>query len=206
MAIIGKVQTGWAGTSGGPGLTQLYIADIALGAISQAQAQASVNAVRTFWNAIAAYLPNELTLTVSQVVDQYNPDDGELTTTITAVTAPATVAGTDTGSYSMASGMKANLQTNNIRNGRRVRGAIYIVPAASIAMNNLGVVPSAARTAVNTAGNTMITSLATANVNLLVWGRPIKAEDGTVTRNGTANFVQTVDTNEKTAVLRGRRD
>ena len=73
-------------------------------------------------------------------------------------------------------------------------------------MNTSGVVPSAARTAVNAAGTTMIASLAAVNVNLIVWGRPVKDSGGTVTRNGSVNYVQSFDTNEKGAILRGRRD
>lgn len=206
MAIIGKVATGWAGTSGGPGLTQVYIEDIGSAAITQTQAQTAVNAMRTFWDAVKAYMPDELVLTVQPVVDQYDPAGGTLVGTITAVTAPTAVQGTSAAVYSMASGIKANLQTNNIRNGRRVRGSIYIVPAASGAMNALGSVASATRTAINAAGATMIASLAAVNLNLIVWGRPLRAMDGTLIRTGTVNYVQAMDTNEKSAVLRGRRD
>jgi hypothetical protein len=206
MAIIGKVGTTWAGTSGGPGLTQLYIEDIGSAALTQSQAQAAVNAVRAFWDAGKTYLPDEIVLTVGTVVDMYDPADGQLVNTITAVTPPATVAGTSATSYAMAAGLKVNLQTANIRNGRRVRGSIYVVPATTAAMTTGGAAASAARTAFNTAGNALMAALATVNVNLIVWGRPLFDDQGALLRNGSVNYVTAVETNEKLAVLRGRRD
>jgi hypothetical protein len=203
---IFKVSTGWAGTTGGPGLTQMYFEDIGAAAPTQAQAQNAVNAVRSFWDAVKAYVPNEVSLQVATAVDSYNHLDGALTGAIVAATPPAAVVGTGAGSYSMASGLKVNLLTANIRNGRRVRGSIYIVPTDIVAFTNAGVVSAGTRGAINTAGSGLITALAGQNTNLIVWGRPLKNDAGTVTRNGSVNYVTTIETNEKGAVLRGRRD
>lgn len=206
MPVIGKVATAWAGTSGGPGITQLYVANTALGNLTAGEAQTAVNAVRAFWDPVKAYLPDEVTLTVQPTVDQYRDTDGELVNSVTAATPPASVIGTSATAFMMAAGMKANLQTSTIRNGRRVRGAIYIVPATTAAMTTSGMVAAAARLAVNNAGATLISTLATANMNLVVWSRPLKDAGGTVVRNGAWTSVQTIETNEKAAVLRGRRD
>jgi hypothetical protein len=165
-----------------------------------------VNAVRAFWDATKAYLPDEVTLTTVPIVDQYDPADGELVGTITAATPPASVTGTSATAYLMAAGLKVNLQTNNIRNGRRVRGSIYVVPVTTAAMTTGGLVSATARTAYNSAGATLISALATVNVNLIVWGRPLKDGAGTVVRTGTVNYVTLCETNEKSAILRGRRD
>ena len=205
MSIF-KVATGWTGTTGGPGLTQLYFQATTDATPSQTQAQTAVNAVRAFWAALAAILPNEIILTVSPQVDVFNQLDGALTASVLAASAPAAVAGTDTGAYAMASGVKANLQTNEIRNGRRVRGSIYIVPAGSTTQTAFGTIASATRTTVNTAGNTIISTVAGQNTNLIVWGRPLKDSQGNITRNGSVNFVQGFDTIEKGCILRGRRD
>lgn len=206
MARIGKVSTAWAGTSGGPGLTQLYIEDTASGALSQSQAQAAVNAVRAFWDSAKGYTPDEVTWTVNPVVDQYDPAEGDLIGTITAATPPLSVIGTSTAVYAMAAGIKVNLQTSNIRNGRRVRGSMYLVPATTAAMTAAGVISSGARTALNASGVTLISALATVNVNLIVWGRPLRDNQGALLRNGTVNYVTLLETNEKACILRGRRD
>jgi len=207
MAIIGKVATGWTGTSGGPGLTQLYVEKTSSLALTAADAQIAVNAVRAFWDAIKGNAPDEIVWVVQPTVDMYDPANGTLVDTITATTAPVGVQGGSAAVYSMAAGIKVNLQTNEIRNGRRVRGSIYIVPASSVAMTSTGNVGSSIRTAINTAGNAMIAALVAGNMNLIVWGRPLKDPvTQAVTRAGTVNYVQAVDTGEKSAILRGRRD
>ena len=159
-----------------------------------------------FWSSCAGVLPNEVLLTVSPQVDVFNQLNGELTNSVIAATPPNSVAGTDTGAYAMASGVKATLQTNEIRNGRRVRGAIYIVPAGFSSLTNLGVIAAGSRNVVNAAGAALIAAVIAQNVNLIVWGRPVKDSGGNVTRDGSVNFVQGFDAQEKGCILRGRRD
>lgn len=204
---IGVVRTAWAGTSGGPGVNQLYVQDTGtFGQLTTTQAQNAVNAVRNYWLALAALLPNEITLTTSTVVDQYDVSTGTLTYSTTAATQPTTVAGIDTGSYSMAAGIKMQLQTGVIRNGRRVRGSVYIVPAASSAMSALGTVGTTPRNTINTAGAALITALASSSLALVVFSRPIPTGQPNGPRTGDVATVTAVDTSEKGAVLRGRRD
>lgn len=204
--MIGKVVTTWAGTSGGPGINQLYILATGQTLITASQAQSAVNAVRTFWNAAASYLPDEIVLATQPVIDMYDHGNGTLTNTVSAATPPATVVGTSTAAYSMAAGVKVNLQTGAIQNGRRVRGTVYIVPAGGNALNTVGSTAAATRTAMNAAGATLLSSLGTAGLQLLVWSRPVKDAGGNITRQGTVNPVTTIDTAEKSAILRGRRD
>lgn len=200
---VGVVRTAWAGTSGGPGVTQLFIREGAGAFWTATQAQNAVNAVRTFWNAVAATLPDDVVLTVQPVVDIYNEIDGQLQASVTAATPPASVAGTSTGVFAMASGMKVNLNTNVIRFGRRVRGSFFIVPAASTVYTTGGAVASTVRTSVNTAAATMVSSLSSSGLELVVYSRP---QTVPTARVGATSLVATVETNEKAAVLRGRRD
>lgn len=201
---VGVVRTHWAGTSGGPGLTQLFFQDATGASISSAQATTVTGAVRTFWSSVATYLPDEINLTVSPAVDVYDIPSQELVASVTATAIPANVLGASTVVYSMAAGLKVNLITNVIATGRRVKGAIYIVPAGSNAFSVSGVALPAARTAINTAGNTLLTNIASAGCNLVVYSRP-KIKDG-LEVNGHTSVVATLEVNEKTAILRGRRD
>lgn len=205
--MVHLIRTAWSGTTGGPGLTQLAVdtTESSFGALSGAQAQSAVNAVRAFWNTCTPYLPDEITLTVSPVVDYYLNDSGELAGSVSAATPPTNVAGTSTAVYSMAAGLKVNLNTVTIRNGRRVRGSIFIVPSAS-SQTNTGLASSTARTAINTAGATMLAALATGGLKLLVWSRPLPAGVPNGPRDGDIADVTALETNEKMAILRGRRD
>lgn len=203
MPQLGIVRTTWAGTSGGPGLTQLAFREATSNAdLTNAECQAAVNAVRAFWNGIFGLIANEVMLTVQPVVDIYDLITGDLVGSETVPSPPGNVAGGDTGNYSMASGMKLNLNTGVIRNGRRVRGAIYIVPAGASAYGNNGMIAGAAKTSVNSAAATMKSAFTTAGIELLVWSRPSSTTAG----DGDVAEVSVMDCNEKSAILRGRRD
>jgi len=200
---IGIVRTGWVGTSGGPGLTQLAIREGAGAFWTTTQAQNAVNAVRAFWVSAVNYLPDNIQLNVSPVVDIYNEVDGELTASVSAPTAPAVVIGSSATAFQMPAGMKVNLNTGIIRNGRRVRGSIFIVPATAFTTTD-GVVLSTVRTTMNTNGATLVSSLATSGLELSVWSRPAVVNG--VSRPGAISKVSTMEVNEKVAILRGRRD
>lgn len=202
--VVGIVRTSWAGTSGGPGLTQLaFRAGDGADFISPAQVQSAVNAVRAFWNSTAQYLPDDLALTVQPTVDMYSEATAELIGSQTAATPPTSVAGTSTAVFSMASGMKLNLQTGAIRYGRRVRGSIFIVPASSNVYSSGGTVLSAVRTAINGYAATMLGAFTTASCTVCVWSRP---QDTPTVRAGALTPVTIAEVNEKAAILRGRRD
>lgn len=206
--MVHIVRTAWSGTSGGPGLTQLAIdtVDSTFGPLSTSQAQSAVNAVRAFWSGIAGNLPDEITLTVSPVVDYYTVHDAVLAGSVTASTPPAVVGGTSSAAFSMATGPKVNLNTSTIRNGRRVRGSIYIVPGGGNNQASNGALAATARTLIQGAGTTMLSSLATSGLKLGVWSRPIPEGKPNGPRDGAWSDVTTFEVNEKLAILRGRRD
>lgn len=203
---IAVVRTGWSGTSGGPGVTQTYVRDSAGAAITDAQAQSAVNAVRAFWDSVDTFLPNDISLNVSPMCDVYNEVNGELIASSTAATPPTVVTGQSAGAYAMAAGFKVNLNTFTIKHGRRVRGSIYVVPCTTTSFTDNGLVATATRTAINTAGATLLTALNTGGMSLIVFNRPQKNSAGVVTRNGDYSLVTALEVNEKVAVLRGRRD
>lgn len=204
--MVALVRTAWAGTSGGPGVTQMAILGAAGGEWNPGGEQAAVNAVRAFWDSVKVYLPNELTLTVSPVVDWYDVADGTLMGSNVAATPPATVTGTDAGGYAGGSGIKVTWETGQIRDGRRVRGSTFIVPAAATCFTNTGVVAATPRTTINTAATTLISALNTASMSLGVWSRPREATATLSERAGAQFEVTTGITSAKSAILRGRRD
>lgn len=206
MSFLGLVKTHWLGTTGGPGLTQMAVRKATDGYITNGDAQAAVNAVRTFWDGIKTYLPNELSLTVDPVVDTYYVGglNNDLETTASASTAPTVVLGTGTGNYSMAAGLRLNLNTGVIRFGRRVNGSIFIVPADSSAFSATGTTATLAKSTIETAAATMLSSLTSSGLVLGVWSR--FDEKKHPDRVSTISDVITAKINDKTAILRGRRD
>jgi hypothetical protein len=200
---VGVIRTHWTGTSGGPGLTQLCVAGPDGGfAWTDEIAQDCVDAVRAFWDTNKNTLPNEITLTVDPNVDKYAMVTGALMDSYQAATAPASVTGTNTGSYSMPSGLKVALRTNTIANNRRVRGAIFVVPCAGDVFDASGSVSSTPRTGWVNAANTLKTALTAAGVDLIVWSRPTN----TTSNDGGGSLVSGFDVPTKGAILRSRRD
>lgn len=205
MAVdVHVVKTLWAGTSGGAGVTQMAIQETVNGGwTGAASAQTAVNAVRTFWQASINTYPNEIQLTVSPTVDAFLHDSGTLVGSDAAATPPAVVSGTNTGSYSMAAGGKLQLKTATIRNGRRVRGSLFIVPCAGDVFDSNGQATTTPRTGWINAMNTLRTTLNTASLELVVWSRPTIAGGGS---NGNVAAITSVDSPAKGAILRSRRD
>jgi hypothetical protein len=203
MVQVGIVKTTWAGTTGGPGLTQMAFTDVTGADITVGQVQAAVDGVRQFWNAIKAYIPDDITLTVLPTVDMYGELTAVLNGTSTAGTAPTGVGGTDGTSYAMAAGLKCVLHTEDIAWGRRVRGGFYIVPAGSNAFTNTGLASGTATAAIASAGTTMMGAFNTASAQLVVWSKPKTVPEE---RDGAAHTVSSITASPKTSVLRGRRD
>jgi len=206
MPIIGIVRSEWSGTSGGPGLSQHAVMGAAGGDWNPTGAQSAVNAVRAFWAALASNLPDEVRIQVSPVVDTYNRDDGELFSSNTAGTVPGVVAGTSTSGYAGGAGVKVTWNTNQIRNGRRVRGATFVVPISGAIWTANGNIGTVAATTFNNAAAQLISSLASGGTPLAVWSRPHPATETKPERLGFATEVTSGNVGMKSAILRGRRD
>lgn len=198
------VKTHWSGLQGGPGITQMAIeSDPPGGFIDAVQAQTVVNAVKQFWTASSLAIPNDVSLTVDPAIDFYVTATGELGTTVVAGSPPTAVTGASAGNYSAASGSKVRLLTSGIKNNRRVRGAIFLVPLTTDAYDGNGSITSTHRSQVVAAGVALSTSLAAENLDLGVWSRP---KDGIPGTGGTWYPITGMQVNTKVAVLKGRRD
>lgn len=201
--MVAILRTEWSGTSGGPGVTQIALLGAAGGIWNPTGAQAAVNAMRAFWFSQVAMLPNELTLTVSPVIDDYDVVTGDLVGSYTAATPPAPVAGGSAGNYAAGAGYKVTWNTGQIRNGRRVRGSTFVVPAASGVYDANGRISTATINSVNGYAATLISALASAETSMGVWSRPWETPNP---RTGFATQVVSGACSTKTAILRGRRD
>lgn len=201
--MVAIVRTEWSGTSGGPGLTQMAVLGAAGGIWNPGGTQAAVNAVRAFWASLTGQLPNELSLVVSPVIDDYDTVSGELVGSYTAGTSPAPVLGTSTATYAAGAGFKVTWNTGQIRNGRRVRGSTFVVPAAQVVYDTSGRIIGTTQTVVNNAAGTLLSALGSAGTSMAVWSRPRELP---TPRGGYATEVVTGTCSSKTAIMRGRRD
>lgn len=204
MATVLRVTAEWTGFSGAPGFTNLHFRDFGTGEGpgtdgDATQAQAAVTGVRNYFDAIKGLLPTQVKVQVRGVVDSLNVENGVLEDSFT-VPNPLVITGTGNALWAGPVGAVTNLRTNGIRNGRRVRGRIFLVPLSGLAFDSTtGRLLPTAVTTLTTAAETLRT-LGTPDLG--VWARP--------TAPGAADgqwfIARTVGVPTIAAVLRSRRD
>jgi len=195
MTNIARVRCLWSGFPGGPGVSTHYLA--------VSYPAGSIAAIRTFYNALAALLPNTLNIQVPGSGDLIDDATGDIIGSWTDTT-PAVVAGTSASGYAAPVGALVRWNTNGIVAGRRVRGKTFIVPGVN--MFEPGGTPIAsAITTMTTAATTLVTAT---SPGLLVWARPFTPgpDDDRPARAGTSHAVTSAFVPDKSMVLRSRRD
>jgi hypothetical protein len=198
MTQVLKVTTNWTNFVGAPGYTNMYVRDFSVGDVDQAMLNGFVTKLDAFWDALVAYIPNNINVLIDPAVEAINVETGALEEFFTA-TPDAARSGTATGNYAGGSGAVINWYTDAVRNGRRLKGRSFLVPLAASAMDATGSLSTTCHTALQTASATLIDG--TGAGDLGVWGRPTApgATDG-VWAVATARTVP-----DMAAVMRSRR-
>jgi hypothetical protein len=180
---------------GAPGVSTHYL--------NAAPGAADLTAIRTFFNALAAGIPNTANLTVDGVGDIINAQTGNLVGTWSA-TPPAAVAGSAASGYAAPVGTLVHWNTASVINRHRVKGTTYIVPTVN--QFEPGGTPLATwLTTLSNAAGAMRDSLTGLFV---VWARPFVPPVGSEAdpRDGSAVLVNGHSVPDKAVVLRSRRD
>ena len=193
MALI-KITTRWSGFSGAPGYTNFHF-----NVDSPAtQAGAAAALVETFWKAVASRLPSIVRLDILPEAPEFSPGTGQMVD-VHAFSAPAVISGTAAGAYSSASGGLIHWFTNEVRNGRRLRGKTFLVPMTASAFGTDGALAVAHRTALEDAATALRSGAA---AQLVIWGRPTARGAG----DGVLAPVTSARVPQMQAVMRSRRD
>jgi hypothetical protein len=199
LAPLARVTINWTGFVGAPGFTNLYFSPAAGPDITQAVVDAAVTKTYTWLSNFTSSLPTAVTTGVDPSVEVINSLDGKLIAFMTG-TPPAATAGSDSGTFSAATGVVTSWYTGGIRNGRRVRGRSFIVPMGPTAYQNDGTIATTKLTAWRGTANALIANVDAAR--LAVWSRP--SAPGAL--DGIAYDVISAQVNDKVAVLTSRRD
>lgn len=190
-----RVKCNWTGFPGGPGISTFYLAG--------SYPTGSIAAIRTFFDAIKAFLPNTVSVQVSGSGDLIEDTTGALGGTW-ADTTPAVVVGTSASGYAAPTGMQVQWKTGAIVGRRRAVGKTFLVPLANI-FEPGGTPLGTTVTSITAAANALLTATTPA---LLVWSRPFEPEEGDErpARLGSSHAVTSVNVPDKAVVLRSRRD
>lgn len=199
MAQLARVTINWTGFVGAPGFTNMYFSPAAGSVVDQAVVNAAVAKVDNWLSQFKSSLPSAVTVGVDPSIEVIESTNGVLQAFMTGTPAAAS-AGTDTGTFSAATGVVTSWYTGGIRNGRRVRGRSFIVPMGPTAYQTDGTIATAKLTGWRGAANTLIANVDAAR--LAVWGRPT----GPGATDGVAYDVISANMNDKVAILTSRRD
>lgn len=162
--MASRVNVAWQNWPGAPGVSTFFI--------SGSIAQAHVDAIRTFFNALVTYFPTGMTIQVPSTGDVIDDSTGAISGAWSVATTPTVVTGTSSAAYAGNAGMCIHWLTSGIIGGRRLRGRTFIVPMTSLAFEANGSPTAAAITALTNAGNALVTAL---GVSFSVWSRPVVA-------------------------------
>lgn len=201
MVQVARVTSRWTGFTGAPGFTVLHFRDFGGTDITVPDAQAAVDRVYTFFNAIKSLLPAQVTVQVQGEVEAIDEPTGALQDVLVA-TAPAAVVGTaiSSNSYAAAVGGVVSWRTGVVRNARRIRGRTFLVPLTTTAFDNTGTLTSTALTTLNAAATALRDTTSIADLG--IYARPT-APGAT---DGLWALVTGHQVPDMGAVLRSRRD
>jgi len=187
MPNLARVRTIWSGTPVvGAGVSTFYFDEAHSGFVADLQA---------LWVALAPRVPTGVTFTTANTGDLIDEDTGDLVGTWTDGT-PSTVNSSGSGVYAAGVGLRARWPTSGIKNGRRVRGATFVVPLVGSAYQSDGSIDGTVWTSVTTAFGALYTAGAGFQY---IWSRPVAGA------GGQANLVINTDVPDKVSWLRSRR-
>jgi hypothetical protein len=186
----------WSGFSGAPGYTNLYFLDP--DPISQSGLDQTGARSRTFWAAVAPYLPTGVTVTMPTVLEEITAANGELVAEH-VFPGGASVAGSAGGTYHSSSGACVTWHSPFVVNGRKLRGRTFIVPLGNQVFSANGTLSDSIRDSLVAAGNALAN--AATGIDLAIWHRPTPGLD-----DGAVAGVSHCTVNDRGAVLRSRRD
>ena len=171
MAQMLRITTRWTGFTGAPGFTVMHFRDFGGTDPIVSDAQAAVDKVYAFFNAIKAWFPSQVTIQVLGEAEAIEDTTGILQDVLVATT-PAPIVGTSGAAvaYAAALGAVVSWRTGLVRNGRRIRGRTFLVPLSSVAFDNTGTLIATALTAFNAAATTLRDQTGIADLG--VYARP----------------------------------
>lgn len=204
MVNILRVKARWSGFSGAPGFSVLHFRDFGTGEgggsdPTAEQAVAAATKVRTFFDTIKLRIPQGVSIQIEPDVEMIEDTTGDLVDSFTAGTQAIVDGGATGSSYSGATGAVVNFRTGSIKNGRRIRGRLFLVPLASNVFAegviNPGILPD-----FQAAADALVDS--TGSPDLGVYSRP----SSTAATDGRWVIATSANVPNLSAVLRSRRD
>lgn len=189
-----RITARWTGFPGGPGYSNFFFAGGG-GLISDVGQVA--DRVMSAFSEITTWLASGTRIELEPEAAIVDSDTGVVSDFAQVDSDTAVVAGGN-ANYAGPTGAVVNWRTNDLRNGRRIRGRTFLVPLNSSSFEGNGTLLAAARDDLQDFADIMMSGPGGADFG--VWSRP---------RNGAGGVFATVTSAsvpDMAAVLRSRRD
>lgn len=193
MTIL-QVTTTLTGFAGAPGYQNFYF----IGGGDQERVDSARQVAGTFWSGMADLLPQVSRYEVSQECVLIDEMSGMVEGYALGSDEDFSGGGRSTGGYSGPVGAVVNWFTDGVRNGRRVRGRTFVVPASTSNFDSDGSLTS--DTLTDARGAASRTVAAGQAIELAIWSRPRGGSPG------QAYAITGATVPDFSAVLRSRRD
>lgn len=198
MAEVSRVTCLWSGFAGAPGYTKFSFMPLA----DDTARNAAGTALKAFWDSVATYLPNGVTVAVQPMVDNLDIVSGDLMGSSSMTSVPsATVSATAAAAYAGGSGVVITWMAGGVFAGRRIKGRTFLVPAVGLYENN-GTITATAISNLQGAGNALI---ATAGADLAVWNRQYDEATHKIPIAGNLSSATSCSIRDLASQLRSRR-
>lgn len=194
-----RITARWTGFPGAPGYSNFYFASgWNDGGLFNEEAEILANRVADAFRELGSVLPPSVNIDIDPEVPVIDSDSGVASDFI-SIEPPNTVSGSGASDYFTGpSGAVVTWRTNDLRNGRRIRGRTFLVPLSNGAYDEDGTLRPGAITNIRAFADTMIGGALSGDLG--VWSRPVGGSGGV--------FASVVNATvpDLAAVLRSRRD
>jgi hypothetical protein len=202
MPDYGTISVDQAGDIGGNGISRFHFLGADGSTVDNADANGVADAIHAFYSSINQDMPPSMTYSVQPEVPIIDGATGVLKRIVPLDNAPSPIKGlSSTANYAAGTGIRVNLQTGTVLNGRRLRGAFYLVPLSDAVWTGNGSLNGAIQSALVAAVGNLIGTVSGVAGGLCVVHRPAK---GTKV-GGEVAPVQTWTIGSTPASLRSRR-
>jgi hypothetical protein len=193
MATIRQIITTWNTPAGGDRKSVMFFE----GGIAVASQRAALN---TLWQAVDNAMASSTGWLVETAGVELDDQNGDLVGAWSHSTAYGGAGGGAGEPVPDSAQALIRWKTSTILDGRFLQGRTFL-PGLTVGTSDDGNLQGATAVSLQTAANAFIASAA----GLVIWHRPLKDDDGNVTRTGGHTAVSTADIWGEFAVLRRRR-
>lgn len=159
MVAMNRARVAWSGFQGAPGVSTFYFGSTTT----------DMGALKTFFQAMAPFVPTVVQMLVPALGDQVNDTDGQITGAWTGTNGGNVPGAGGAGGYSAPSGIVIDWLSAAVIDGRRRQGRTFFVPIKTASYQTDGSIVEADRATILAAATTLIAAYAG---ELKVFSRP----------------------------------